>query len=231
VAEESTRRPARRQPQGRAVGEASQEVREAERIAATAAGVAGEASREARQAERGATIAAEMAVAAVQEVEAEREAAVLTQQMLLTPTQLRSLIAGLVEAIQAPSIGAPPVGNALDAEQQSLALRYDAYCTMVARHGAASIALYQLDGDYIKVEQRLGEGSSVIVYGRPTISPDQPVAAIGRAPLKDGSAFISGLRAIHIDRVEILDANGRPVLLGLPGAFTRTGHQPHLDQE
>jgi hypothetical protein len=226
--EESTRRPVRRQAPARAAAEASQEAGEAERVADAAVGLAGEAWREAREAELGATVAAQVAVAAAQGVEAEREAAVLTRQILLTPSQLRSLI----EAIQAPGNGAP-AGNALDPGQQSLALKYDALRTMLGRRGAASIALYHIvDERYIVVDQLLGERSWVVVYGRPANDLDQPIVAIGRAPYEDGGAYIPGLGPnVHIDRVEILDADKKPVLLGRPVGRIRTGRQPHLDQE
>ena len=236
--EESTRRPVRRQPsraagdEAQAAREASQEAREAERTAEAAAEVAGEALREAREAEHGAEAAAQLAVAAALEVGAEREAAVLSPPAILTPGQLQALITRLVEAVQVPATDAPPPANVLDAGQQSLVLKYDAFRTMLGRHGAASIALYRIvEGDNIVVEQGLAPRSTVVVYGRLADRTDRPTVEIGRAVYHDGRASIPGLRASVIDRVEILDADHKPVLFGRPASWTRAGYQRHLDQE
>ena len=225
--------PGRNQSSGPAAAKASQQVSEAERNAETAAEVAGEASLEARQAELGATLAAEMAIAAAHDAESGQEAG-FPRLMMLTPSpELRSLIESIVAGIQGAGYGTPPTGPALSADQQSLALKYDAFRTMLGRHGAASIALYRIvDEDYIEFDQLLGERSSVVVYGRPADDLGQPIVAIGRAPCEDGRAHIPNLRDnVHIDRVEILDADKQPVLFGRPDGRVRPGYEPYLERE
>lgn len=211
AAEEQARRPSQR----RAAAEA---VDEAER---------------AREAEKVAVAAAELAVEAALETQAEREAAGLPQRVVLMPSEeLRSLVRSVIEGIQAGSSpgtaaeGASRVGGTLTGAQQQLALDYDVFRTALGRRGAASIVLYRTDGDLIVIEQGAASGSWVVVYGRRSDQPHDPVVEIGRARYEESGsgAVIPGLSSCtHISRVEILDRHGRPVRLGRPAARPATG--------
>lgn len=211
---------------------AEEQARRPSQRRTAAADVVDEAER-ARAAEKVAVAAAELAVEAALDTQAEREAAGLPQRVVLMPSEeLRSLVRSVIEGIQAGSSpgtvseGASRVGDTLTSAQQQLALDYDVFRTALGRRGAASIVLYRTDGDLIVIEQGAASGSWVVVYGRRSGQPHDPVVEIGRARYEESEsgAVIPGLGSCtHISRVEILDRHGRPVRLGRPAARPATG--------
>jgi len=203
-----------------------------------AAAEAGTEAERARAAEQVAVAAAELAVEAALDTQAERDAAGLPQRVVLMPSEeLRSLVRSMIEGLQGggpagpPADGASRVGDTLTVEQQQLTLTYDVFRTALGRRGAASIVLYRIDRDgtdtdRIVIEQGVASGSWIVVYGRRSSQPDDPVVEIGRARYeeREQGAVIPGLGACaHITRVEVLDRHGRPVRLGRPAGPHLTG--------
>jgi hypothetical protein len=230
-AQGSGRRTAQRQSAAEAAraDEAARKAEQAEEVTVAAA-------EEAEEAEGIAVAAAAAAVDAAREAEAGAIAAGRPQQVLLMPSQeLRNLVRTMIEGMRGgtgnggggpsngdggPSNGgASRVGENLTFEQQQLTLNYDAFCTLVARRGAASVVLYRIDFDKesIVIDQQVADGDTVVVYGRPADHLDQPMVELGRARYHAGGILIRALGSHpHVDRVEVLDRHGRPVRLGGP---------------
>lgn len=123
-------------------------------------------------------------------------------------------------------VAAPqPPGTYLDTQQQRLVLNYDALLTALGRLGAASIVLYRVVGPRenkvgIRIESgHVDDGSQIVVYGSSVGRGDGHWGELGRAIFAgyNGTTWIQTLNPdAQIDRLEVLDRNGRPVRLGRP---------------
>jgi hypothetical protein len=232
----------------------------AERVAVEAAEVAVGAAREADEtlaaAERTKKAAAEQRV-----VTAEAKAAAAEQhvEMVLNYNQelirqFSALIGQMRNGFVGPTATGPsPVGTTLTAEQERLALNYDALRTSLGRRGAASIVLYRIvrcdaraddenhrrhgdDGPLgVVIEHgHIDADSWIVIYGSQDERPGGSYGEIGREPYlnerghsQDGVTCFPELPADqHIDRLEVQDRHGRPVRLGRP-----LPHHVHLYNE
>lgn len=196
----------------------------------------------AEKAERAVIEAAEITMEAEPDVEVRLAAAVPPQQTMLVSSD--DLVRAFTKAIAqfgggypaAATAGSSAIGATLTAEQERLALDYDALRTALGRRGAASIVLYRIVGcDYdgkayassgsddqpaaVVIEHgHVDTDSWIVVYGPQYEQRDGPHGEIGRAQYcPDGPTCIPNLHiGQRIHRLEVHDRHDRPVRLGRP---------------
>lgn len=146
-----------------------------------------------------------------------------------TASMLTQMIRDMTSRLPAPATGPPAVGNVLTAEQERLAVDYEALRTALGRRDAAvSIVRYRVvvpskpaNDPTLGILIDAGHvdpGNWIVLYGAPSYAGG-PHVEIGRAeyhPDASGTTWISGLEPDQpIYRLEVLHRyHGRPVRLG-----------------
>jgi hypothetical protein len=150
-------------------------------------------------------------------------------------------ILSVIEKTRGPGAGTgrhTPIGVPKEAETEWLGVLYDALLTGLGRRDKASIVLYQRidarsrtnsDGEWdaIKILSGVvGASDSIAVYGH---EPGGPVGLIGSAPYATGrDVVIPNLDSqLHIDILQILDYDGRPIRLGRPADLADAHDRDH----